>query len=439
MTDAPHNLEAERSVLGAMLVTAGAVRAVLGSSGLEAEHFYLDHHRDAYRAMTYLAARDEPIETLSVEAELRRRRHPPRDGYLSDLASTVPIPGNAAHYAELVLEQAQLRYQREGAMKILEGVEERVPEAVAEGIARASQDLRHASVPVEPHELADEFLAHIEADEPGVCWSLPFARFSNHLGGGLYPGQITGIIGWPSDGKTTLIDQILAHAHGQGARCLILATEMTRLERVARFCSAETSIPWYKIRQAKLTAKERAAVTEVLNRIPFGFREIKGWSGEEVGTEIAMRRPDICAVDSIHGLPYRDAGELRLLSGAFAAAAAKVGCHLLHVYQLNMARAKEAFPPPLERDIRDAGALQYDTDNIVSIYRPRGPSGIRGADAVLSPLKVRNGIAGHTINLQLAQGRYGFEPKRKKPKDEPAPVTDETPIEQMGMTRPVDK
>lgn len=443
MTEAPHNLEAERSVLGAMLVTDVAVRSVLGASGLRAEHFYLERHAAIYAAIVALAATDAPVDPLTVDGELKRRRTPAQEGYVSSLASNVPVAGNAAHYAALVLEEAQLRYQREGGQQIVAGVDARDTDEIRAGLERAASDLRHDTVPVNPSELADEFLEHIESDEPGVVWVTPFGRLNNNLGGGLYPGQITGVIGWPSDGKTTLVDQFIGAFHAQGAACLILATEMTRLERVARFCSNETGIPWKKIRLATLTDGERERVTEALNRIPFGFREIKGWSAAEASVEIAVRRPDVCVLDSIHGLAYHDAGELRQASALLAGAAARVGCHLIHVCQLNMARAKEAYPDPIERDIRDSGALQYDFDNVLSIYRHRNKAGGREAFGHLRLLKVRNGIAGHTVRVQLIRGKYGFEPRKVEREEEPAskpePFSDDTSIEQLAAVRPVDR
>jgi replicative DNA helicase len=194
---------------------------------------------------------------------------------------------------------------------------------------------------------------------------------------------------------------------------------MPRRDRIARFIASKTLIPWKHLMLKQLSDDQKQKVMTVLDDIPYAYRDIKGWNVDQVCTEIAMRKPDLAVLDSIHGMPYRDASELRTISRRLAATAYRVGCHLLIVCQLNMARATaKDYPEPVERDIRDSGSIAYDVDNIMSIYRTRDKDGQREATGYLRWQKVRNGIAGPRLAVELVPGGYGFRVLGAKKKDE---------------------
>lgn len=437
LSEPPHNIEAEESVLGAMLVTEAAVRAVLAGTALRAEHFYRESNGLIFAACNRLAALDEPVDPLTIVAELERTGKLARAGgkpYVQNLPSRVAVAGNARHYAELVTEAAELRAKRVGAQRILAGVDKRDRSEIARGIEEVHTDLRHQAEPVSPMELADEYADALYDDTPAKVFLTPFARLNALAGGGLYPGQVTALLGWSSDGKTTAVDMFAEHFHRAGQSTLILATEMERRERLARYIAGKTAIPFAKLMLRKLSEQERAKALEVLNAIPFSYRRIKGWSVQEIATEIAIRSPDVVVIDSIHGLPYRDASELRQISGELAATASRTGAHMIWVCQLNAFRAKdEKKPEPVLRDIRDSSAIEYDADNVLSLYRDRDNKGDRLETGFLRWLKCRNGLPGPKVAVRLIPGGYGFEllGREEKEKARPAP-------EQPMMVEPFD-
>jgi replicative DNA helicase len=421
VTEPPSNLEAERACLGGMMVNESALKGVL-ASGLKPEHFYRNAHGLVFRACARLAALNSPVDSIQVAGELERQ------GKLSEaggregvtmLPGESATPFNAPQHALLIIEAAQYRAYLSGASEIVQGVEQRDRERIHKGIERAAADLEHEAEPVEPHELADEFAEYMFSPDPTQVYSTGFSRLDNLAGGGLYPGQITALIGWTSDGKTTLVDGICERAREKGDRALILATEMPRRDRIARFIASKTLIPWKHLMLKQLSDDQKQKVMTVLDDIPYAYRDIKGWNVDQVCTEIAMRKPDLAVLDSIHGMPYRDASELRTISRRLAATAYRVGCHLLIVCQLNMARATaKDYPEPVERDIRDSGSIAYDVDNIMSIYRTRDKDGQREATGYLRWQKVRNGIAGPRLAVELVPGGYGFRVLGAKKKDE---------------------
>src|SRR5436309_10364003 len=106
----PQNLEAEESVLGAMMISPGAIGAV--SEVLDASDFYRESHAKIYRAALVLYAKGEPVDAITLVDELEERGELDEVGgkvRLHELAALVPASGNAGHYARIVREMATLR------------------------------------------------------------------------------------------------------------------------------------------------------------------------------------------------------------------------------------------------------------------------------------------------------------------------------------------
>src|ERR1700716_3901903 len=106
----PQNLEAEESVLGAMMLSPGAIGAV--SEGLDAGDFYRESHAKVYRAALALYAKGEPVDAITLVDELEERGELEGAGgrvRIHELAALVPASANAGHYARIVREMATLR------------------------------------------------------------------------------------------------------------------------------------------------------------------------------------------------------------------------------------------------------------------------------------------------------------------------------------------
>ena len=108
----PHNLEAEESMLGAMMVSEAAIDPVMGEARLNAEDFYRGRHGTIYAAIHELYERNEPVDALTVAELLRSQGKLEEVGgqdAINTLAATTPVPGNAGHYAQIVKQNAMLR------------------------------------------------------------------------------------------------------------------------------------------------------------------------------------------------------------------------------------------------------------------------------------------------------------------------------------------
>src|SRR5919201_7055502 len=124
----PQNLEAEASVLGARMVSEGAIPPVVLDVRLRDEDFYRERHRIVFRAITDLYEQGEPVDALTVSELLTQRGELAEAGgkeAVSELASTVPVPGNAHHYAQIVKQNALLRRLLATSQRIQKSVHER--------------------------------------------------------------------------------------------------------------------------------------------------------------------------------------------------------------------------------------------------------------------------------------------------------------------------
>ncbi len=124
----PQNLEAEGSVLGAMMVSEGAIAPVILDVRLHDEDFYRERHRIVFRAITGLYEQGEPVDALTVSEYLAQHGELAEAGgkeAVSELASTVPVPGNAGHYAQIVKQNALLRRLLTTSQRIQKSVHDR--------------------------------------------------------------------------------------------------------------------------------------------------------------------------------------------------------------------------------------------------------------------------------------------------------------------------
>ena len=124
----PQNLEAEESVLGAMMVSEAAMTPVILDVRLADDDFYRERHRLVFRAIKRLYERSEPVDALTVSELLTQQGELDEAGgsdAVSQLASTVPVPGNAGHYARIVKQNALLRRLLDASHTIQKSVHER--------------------------------------------------------------------------------------------------------------------------------------------------------------------------------------------------------------------------------------------------------------------------------------------------------------------------
>lgn len=414
----PQNIEAEESVLGAMLVSSKALRLVRADTGLTAAHFYLDRNREVFAAICRVADRTGTADELLVGNEI-----PDHRPYVSELAAKVPAAGNARHYAEIVLLNAQLRAKLEGGQLIQQAVrerfdhdEEKTSAMIREGLQLATSDFTIDAEPTSGEEILDEVFDSFDSEEEGEVFELPWEELAPCVNGGYRRKQMTVLAGWTNMGKSWALDQILAGFAAQGLRCAIFATEMSRFERACRWLVAQTGIPIEKLLRNQLDAEEHRklakARAEANGKLPFDYFEAFGWSADRISERIIYGGYDVVAVDPVTEIPGFERTEIATeATRRFAEVAGRADCHVILVAHLNRNRLRDPHgvkPRPVLADLKGSGALETNAHAVLFLHRSQDKE-----TAYILPAgelffaKLRNGLP-LTLNVHQASRTQQF-------------------------------
>jgi replicative DNA helicase len=264
----PQNLEAEESVLGAMMVSEAAITPVILDVRLQDEDFYRDRHRIVFGGIKALYERSEPIDALTVTELLSQRGELEAAGgkdAVSTLASTVPAPGNARHYAAIVKQNALLRRLLAAAQTIQSSVHERdgEPEELVESAERLLFKVAHEERASDFRQVAEILVEEIDRLEQlskgdTQLTGVPAGfRDLDAMTGGFQPGNLVVIAARPAMGKC-LSGSTLVYDPTTGTR--------RRLDEVVRAIERGDEV-WvaslgadFKLRRATVSAAYRNGV-----------------------------------------------------------------------------------------------------------------------------------------------------------------------------------
>ncbi|MFC8531171.1 replicative DNA helicase [Nocardia sp. NPDC057227] len=261
----PHDMAAEQSVLGGMLLSKDAIADVV--EVIRPGDFYRPAHQAIFDAVLDLYARGEPADPVTVSATLDRRNELKRIGgppYLVTLTQTVPTAANAGYYAEIVAEKAVLRRLVEAGTRIVQyGYAGADGQDVAEVVDRAQAEVYEVTerrttedfLPLE--ELLQPTMDEIDsiASRGGISLGVP-TGFSelDEVTNGLHPGQMIIVAARPGVGKSTLgMDFMRSCSIKNGLASVIFSLEMSRTEIVMRLLSAEAKIKLGDMRSGRMS------------------------------------------------------------------------------------------------------------------------------------------------------------------------------------------
>ncbi|MBA3610051.1 MAG: replicative DNA helicase [Rubrobacter sp.] len=262
----PHDLEAERAVIGAMLISETAVSAV--AERVEATDFYSETHRVIYVSMMKLYSRGEPIDQLTLTNELRSSGEFDRVGgraYVFQIVESVPTAANAGRYADIVRGKALLRSVIDAGSRISEDAF-REPEDVSEALDAAEQliygisnrSLRDHLSPVS--ELAPgalEMIQRLYEQEGEVTGVETGFEDLDKLTTGFHKSDLVVLAARPAMGKTAMALNAIWHAAGEKkAPVAIFSLEMSKEQLVQRLISQTTRIPTQSLRSGNVKAED---------------------------------------------------------------------------------------------------------------------------------------------------------------------------------------
>jgi len=390
----PQNLEAEESVLGAMMLSPGAIGAV--SEIVDAGDFYRESHAKIYRAALTLYAKGEPVDAITLTDQLEERSELDDVGgriRLHELAAVVPATANAAHYARIVHETATLRGLIRAGGEISRLGWER-PGETGDLVDQAEQivfDLSQQRVTGEfthiDQLLKESFERITSLYESGVdVTGTPSGyRDLDRLTSGFQPGNLIIVAARPSMGKSALALCMAANiAVRHGVPVGLFTLEMSKAEVTQRLMCSEAKVESQRLRNGKLAPDDWPRLTAACDKLakaPIYIDDTGLVNMMEIRSKarrLKARHPDLglVVVDYLQLLmpsQRRESDgrvqEVSEMSRNLKILARDLEVPIVALSQLSRAVEQRTDKRPLLSDLRESGSIEQDADLVVFIYR----------------------------------------------------------------------
>lgn len=419
----PNDLQAEESVLGAMLLSKEAIG--IASEILTADDFYKPAHGHIFEAITALHGAGEPADPVTVADELRRAGLLDAIGgpsILVHLQTATPATSNAQRYARIIEEHALLRRLINVAGEIAEASYD-LPDDVTKVVDHAESLVfqvaqRRVTDTMAPiHDLLDANIDQLEqVYENGEPVSGAPTGFTDldELILGLQPNALYVLGARPSAGKTALGLCIATNIALESNKAVLLfSLEMSQLELTQRMLCAEARVDSRKVRNGRLNESDWAKIAHATGRLaeaPIWIDDNPNLTIMEIRSKarrLKARVGDIglVVVDYLQLMTGRSRAENRQvevseISRGLKILARELECPVLALSQLSRGLEMRSDKRPMLADLRESGSIEQDADVVMFIYRdevynPDSPD--RGTAEILVS-KHRNGPTG-TVRL----------------------------------------
>ncbi|GAB3603291.1 replicative DNA helicase [Microbacterium aureliae] len=423
----PHDLLAEQSALGGMLLSKDAVADVIES--LRGSDFYIPKHEVIFEAILSLYSHGEPTDVVAVTDELIKTGELQRAGgadYLHTLTSIVPTAANAGYYGSIVAERALLRRLVDAGTRIVQmgyagqgDAVDLVNNAQAEiyGVTGAETVEDYVPLEVAVGAAIDEIEAARGRD--GQMTGIPtgFQQF-DELTNGLHPGQMIVVAARPAMGKSTLaLDFARAAAIKHKMPTIFFSLEMGRSEIAMRLMSAEGSVPLQNMRKGTLDSRDWTTIASTRGRIndaPLYIDDSPNMTLVEIRAKCRrLKQRAGLKMVIIDYLQLMTSGkkvesrqqEVSEFSRALKLLAKELQVPVIALSQLNRGPEQRTDKRPQVSDLRESGSIEQDADMVVLLHRDSVyDKDTRPGEADLIVAKHRNGP---TANLEIAfQGHF---------------------------------
>jgi len=388
----PQNLEAEESVLGAMMLSPGAIGAV--SEILDAGDFYRESHAKIYRAALALYAKGEPVDAITLVDELDERGELDDVGgrpRVHELAALVPATANAAHYARIVHETATLRglirvgaeiarlgWERPGETPDLVDQAEQVLFELTQ--SRVSGDFTHIE-----ELLKESFERIVQLYEAGIDVTGVASGFRelDKITSGFQAGNLVIVAARPSMGKSALALCAAANIAVRGGTPVALFTlEMSKAEVTQRLMCSEGKVESQRLRTGKLAQDDWSRLTaasDKLMKAPIYVDDTGSLTMMDIRSKarrLKSSHPELglIVVDYLQLMTSGHSVENRVqeasqISRQLKVLARDLDVPIMALSQLSRAVEQRHDKRPILSDLRDSGSIEQDADIVVFIYR----------------------------------------------------------------------
>jgi replicative DNA helicase len=424
----PHDLLAEQSALGGMLLSKDAVADVV--EVVRGTDFYIPKHEIVFDAILSLYSHGEPTDVIAVTDELTKSGELSRAGgadYLHTLTGIVPTAANAGYYASIVAERALLRRLVEAGTRITqmgyaaEGeVLDLVNNAQAEIYAVTGSTDSEDYVPLT--EAVTVAIDEIEAakHKDGSMTGVPtgFAEL-DELTNGLHPGQMIIVAARPALGKSTLaLDFARAAAIKHDMPTIFFSLEMGRSEIAMRLLAAEASVPLQSMRKGTVDNRDWTTIAATRGRIndaPLYIDDSPNMTLVEIRAKCRRLKQRVgLKMVIIDYLQLMTSGkrvesrqqEVSEFSRALKLLAKELQVPVIALSQLNRGPEQRADKLPALSDLRESGSIEQDADMVILLHRESAyeKDNPRAGEADLIVAKHRNGPT-RTVTVSF-QGHF---------------------------------
>ena len=387
----PHNEEAEKSVLGAVMLSKDALFDVMEE--VRSGDFYHEAHREIFDAVSDLFRRNAPVDTLTVSEELKKRKTLEMAGgraYVATLSTLVPSTANARQYGKIVAEKAALRNLIQKAGEIVEKSyqEKQPPEQVLDFAERSIFEIAQQRQRNDFSPLKDVLLENINIIDK-------MSQLDGNLTGitsgfldldaktsGFQRSDLVIIAARPAMGKTAFALNIAQQAAiKSNANVLIFSMDMSKDQLGQRLLAMESRIEMQKLKTGDLERKDWDQISvamDVLSRASIYIDDTPGISVMEIKNKCRRLKVekglDMVIVDylqlmSMEGKTDNRQQEITALSRYLKLLAREMDCPVLVLSQLSRAPEQRTDHRPILSDLRESGAIEQDADMVIFLYR----------------------------------------------------------------------
>jgi replicative DNA helicase len=432
----PHNLEAEKSVLGAILINNQAFNQA--AEVIDSSDFFRDAHRRIFDKMIALTDRNEPVDLVTLKDELTRSNEIDEVGgpaYISALTDGVPRSANIEYYAKIVKEKSTLRKLIQSANDVLvraydaeEDADDLLDHAERSIFQIAENRMRAGFVRV--GDLVDSGYQLIEKlqEHRGLVTGVPSGFVDlDAMTSGFQPQDLVIVAARPSMGKTSLVMNIALHCGIEAGKSVgIFSLEMSKEQLFLRMITGEARVDAHRFRGGFLGEQDYARLVDAFARL----HDAKVFIDDSPGIGLLEMRAKARRLKLEHGLDMLVIDYIQLMQGrgrfenrqqelasisrSLKILAKELDVPILALSQLSRAPEARGDHRPQLSDLRESGALEQDADVVIFIFREdmygadeeRRPEAEGVAELIIG--KQRNGPTG-TVRVAFLKQYTRFE------------------------------
>ena len=387
----PHNEEAERSVLGAVMLNKDVLSEVLEE--VTADDFYNESHKEIFRAIWELYKDNTAVDMLTVCEELKKRKSLDMAGgraYIATLTSEVPSTANAVEYAKIVAEKATLRQMIKTSEDITEkGYDAKM--AAGEILDYAESGIFKIAQKRQKNDYAkiqDVLLTNIKiidaaAQNKDKIVGIPTGfKDIDEKTSGLQRSDLIIVAARPAMGKTAFALNIAQQsAVKAGSSVIIFRLEMSKEQLGQRLLAMQARVEMQKLKQGDLDRKDWDRITmalDELNNTKIVIDDTPGISLMEMRNKCrrlkAEQGLDLVVIDylqlmSLQGKTDNRQQEISTISRNLKLLAREMDCPVIVLSQLSRAPEQRQDHRPILSDLRESGSIEQDADIVIFLYR----------------------------------------------------------------------